>query len=292
MVGRMKDDIKILFYWVVAIFVVVCFATGWPFLDHSKMDPYFAPTTRPLLEPDTVSALQTNGVRVPARVQPELAVAPSTTVEQFFDITVVSNENASDSSASKVPSSSTTAPSAEVEASKVSHGTQHSCWLESGAPVCVGFDYYGETDVSPNFVNVKQVEAGDARTCVLDGDGVVYCWGFRTGENATSSMSPVRVPLPGPATLVSAGGGQECAAVQVSGGEQIWCWGEGYDTGAGYSGKVFADTQKPVMMWYGKHVHSIDVGYRSATAHVGLFDGTCTYIYWGDGESWPVVRTG
>lgn len=131
----------------------------------------------------------------------------------------------------------------------------------------------------------SDVQAGEGNWCRLS-DGVVWCWGWRTGPGASSSDVPVRVPLEN-VTHLSVGRGHICAA---TGGEvaRIFCWGDNFLEGVGFDGKHFADD--PVLMWEGRHVHSLEAGYRQTRAHVGFVDGDCGWISWGEIDGQVIVR--
>jgi hypothetical protein len=142
----------------------------------------------------------------------------------------------------------------------------------------------------------RAVQSGAGRHCYLEA-GQVWCWGHDMGlyhgtwvEDPAES-EPVLIPLPGPASLLSVGEGQECAAVDRGQHAEIWCWGTGYHPTEGYSQQRFAPSAAPVLMWQGHHVHGLDVGYQQARAYVGTFEGWCGWVSWGVAEgrvvNWP-----
>lgn len=135
-------------------------------------------------------------------------------------------------------------------------------------------------EVRPELV----VLSGAGRHCYLEG-GQVWCWGHDMGVYhgtwVEDPTDPIRIPLPGPASLLSVGEGQECAAIDLVAVAEIWCWGTGYHPTEGYSQQRFAPSDAPVLMWQGHHVHKLEVGYQQARAYVGTFDGWCGWVSWG-----------
>jgi hypothetical protein len=89
------------------------------------------------------------------------------------------------------------------------------------------------------------------------------------------------VQLPGKATILEVGLGQECAAVAVSAGSEIWCWGFGYSQQHGFALPYYSSPDQPVKMWVGRHVHEMEGGHRWMKAHVGFDEGGCGLIHWG-----------
>ncbi|MEH3053948.1 MAG: hypothetical protein PGN13_08070 [Patulibacter minatonensis] len=97
-----------------------------------------------------------------------------------------------------------------------------------------------EASVVPLGGAALSVSAGDQHACALLVDGSVRCWGAgangRLGSGATDDRldglvdatsrtdEPSTVPLGGPATAVSAGGGHTCALMATG---DVRCWGLG-----------------------------------------------------------------
>jgi hypothetical protein len=168
----------------------------------------------------------------------------------------------------------------------VSVGSMHRCWVDAGRPVCVGQEHHGELGAGVVVPEIVDVQAGDGRTCALDVNGDVWCWGWKMSGGASydaisDSYGAVKVNLPGKVTTMGVGLGQECAAVSVDGGSEIWCWGFGYSDKHGFALPYFAGTDSPVKMWSGRHVHSLEGGHRWMRAHVGFDGGGCGWIHWG-----------
>ena len=78
------------------------------------------------------------------------------------------------------------------------------------------------------------VAAGGEHACVLLSDGSVRCWGYdfygQLGDGQSSdtglyqSPTPLKATLPGPATMISAGGQVTCALLKTG---DVYCWGDG-----------------------------------------------------------------
>ncbi len=176
-------------------------------------------------------------------------------------------------------------PVVQAPAPAVSVGSMHSCWVVDAKPVCEGAEYHGELGRGIVLPPIVDVQAGDGRTCALTVDGEVWCWGWKLGygqdyDQIADAVEPVKVQLPGKVTMLAVGLGAECA-VSVTRTSQIWCWGFNYSDEHGFALPFYASTDKPVMMWEGKHVHEIRAGHRWVQAHVGFTEGGCGWIHWG-----------
>jgi hypothetical protein len=198
--------------------------------------------------------------RVVEREVPSLSIPPMT----------ISGLASAESRAVVVSSSTTTSTTVVVSSSVVPRvAPAQPTRVPSSVPVSVASD----------------VQEGEGNWCRLS-DGVVWCWGWRTGPGASSSDVPVRVPLEN-VTQLSVGRGHICAATKDD-VARIYCWGDNFLEGVGFDGKHFADA--PVLMWEGRHVHSLDAGYRQTRAHVGFVDGGCGWISWGEIDGRVIVR--
>lgn len=222
--------------------------------------------------------------------KPTMAVeTPTTTISPSFDTTSTSVP----AETTAVEPTTTTqpydfrAPDTTISARpKVSFGSMHQCWVKDAKPVCTGQEYHGELGHNVAIPPIVDVQAGDGRTCALDVDGKVWCWGWklsygRSYDSISDAHQAVEVKLPDKATLLAVGKGQECAAVEVERGEQIWCWGFNYSQEYGFALPFYAAPDQPVMMWEGRHVHEIRAGHRWVEAHVGFSDGGCGWVHWG-----------
>ncbi|HEX8630158.1 MAG TPA: hypothetical protein VF755_18525, partial [Catenuloplanes sp.] len=132
-----------------------------------------------------------------------------------------------------------------VGASTIATGDRHTCTLNFfGELWCWGANASGQLGVNSaaadSLVPVRvtaraplagrellQVDAGAAHTCVVDGDGEVYCWGENEyGQlgvgNTTDSRRPVRVPGLNGIIKVAAGATHTCA---LTSGGTVSCWG-------------------------------------------------------------------
>jgi len=134
---------------------------------------------------------------------------------------------------------------------QISGGYRHTCALASnGAAYCWGYAADGElgnggTTTTGAAVAVTatavlygkvlvQISAGGFHTCVLDVDGVAYCWGLNTngqlGNNTTTSpqTTPSAVYTGGilsGVTLLQISGGGASTCAQDSAGTD-YCWGQ------------------------------------------------------------------
>lgn len=103
--------------------------------------------------------------------------------------------------------------------------------LESGNTRCWG----GRQGVSARRAHypagrVQALAAGRAHTCMLIGDGEVWCWGGNIGGGLAASQdvlraafrNRLRVALPGPAVDLDTARDHSCAALADG---SVWCWG-------------------------------------------------------------------
>jgi len=73
--------------------------------------------------------------------------------------------------------------------------------------------------------------AGNQHACLVRKDGSVWCWGFSNAYGqlgpgvpvGSGNLNATQVPLPGPASLVSAGINHSCA--YVTSPPSVYCWG-------------------------------------------------------------------
>ena len=65
-------------------------------------------------------------------------------------------------------------------ATDVAAGTDHICYLESGAVTCTGNNSAGQTTV-PTLTNPQSVHAGADWSCAGLSDGTYTCWGSKAG---------------------------------------------------------------------------------------------------------------
>jgi alpha-tubulin suppressor-like RCC1 family protein len=201
-------------------------------------------------------------------------------------------------------------------ATAVTAGFVHSCaLLDDGAVRCWGGNEHGQlgdgtTQDSAVPVTVQlpgpaqAVVAGFVHSCaVLAQDGSVYCWGDNTtgalgdGTNAQRS-TPARVQgLPGPASLVAAGGGETGGAAAnyyghtcaVSSGG-VWCWG------SDDSGQLGDGASAPFPVGRTSPVPVSDL--KAAPTALAVGDRhTCAIVSgavwcWGAGGSWQLGNGG
>lgn len=122
-------------------------------------------------------------------------------------------------------------------------GASHSCLLRaSGAVMCWGRNEAGQLGdgsttprSSPTAVvglaalsDARALALGDAHSCVLRGDGDVWCWGRNDGGQLgdgllASRSTPSQVPRLKQVEQIAAGAATTCARTR---GGQVFCWGD------------------------------------------------------------------
>jgi alpha-tubulin suppressor-like RCC1 family protein len=168
-------------------------------------------------------------------------------------------------------------PAAAVQA--LTAGFRHTCAaLVTGEVYCWGENTDGQ--VSPDgesivtspvrvpidglgFASVNGLAAGEYHTCAALADGRLICWGSnRQGQlgigPSTADAPPREVPLPGPASQVSAGDFFTCAIVNAEGKNGVWCFGQNHygQLGDGTN----EDSSSPVRALLDDSVQWIDAG--------------------------------
>jgi len=191
----------------------------------------------------------------------------------------------------------TTTTTHAVERARTVSGYSHACaWVRSSV-WCWGSNHTGELGEVTGPVSgpvqvtglegtIAEVAAGDHTTCARNTGGRLWCWGFRMGGGSdvapSDAVGPQPIQLAGVTDVAIGLSGQVCAATKEGGVARIYCWGDGWTHQGtpGFDGGRF--TSKPVLVWEGKHVHDLQVGYRTARAHVGFTEGGCGWIRWGE----------
>jgi hypothetical protein len=130
-------------------------------------------------------------------------------------------------------------------------------------------------------VKPEQVVRGNKAGCAR-GEGRVFCWGWRTAGNGSSSDTPTEIVVPGGADHIALGlGGTVCAISVEHGGlnqtgaddpGSLWCWGEGIGT-KGYTGHDWSD--EPVLLATSADWDTVAVGARRICTLTGEVDLTC-----------------
>lgn len=130
-------------------------------------------------------------------------------------------------------------------------------------------------------VKPEQVVRGNKAGCAR-GDGRVFCWGWRTAGNGSSSDTPTEIVVPGGADHIALGlGGTVCAISVEHGGlnqkgtddpGSLWCWGEGIGP-KGYTGHDWSD--EPVLLATSADWDTVAVGARRICTLTGEVDLTC-----------------
>ncbi len=130
-------------------------------------------------------------------------------------------------------------------------------------------------------VKPEQVVRGNKAGCAR-GEGRVFCWGWRTAGNGSSSDTPTEIVVPGGADHIALGlGGTVCAISVDHGGlnqkgtddpGSLYCWGEGIGP-KGYTGHDWSD--EPVLLATSADWDTVAVGARRICTLTGEVDLTC-----------------
>ena len=130
-------------------------------------------------------------------------------------------------------------------------------------------------------VKPEQVVRGNRAGCAR-GEGRVFCWGWRTAGNGSSSDTPTEIVVPGGADHIALGlGGTVCAISVEHGGlnqkgtddpGSLYCWGEGIGAN-GYTGHDWSD--EPVLLATSADWDTVSVGARRICTLTGEVDLTC-----------------
>jgi alpha-tubulin suppressor-like RCC1 family protein len=162
---------------------------------------------------------------------------------------------------------------------RLSVGEGHGCVLSvEGALQCVSFPDASRLDGTPlplvarHMTGLRSVVIGGEHACVLDGQGVVSCWGrngydaIMPGKPANYYLTPTAVPGVGEAVDLVTSRHRPCA-VRRDG--HVVCWGQtfrdGYDPG---------DTAMPVLPGI-EHPALLAVGIHVACAKVATGEVLC-----------------
>lgn len=153
-----------------------------------------------------------------------------------------------------------------TSAAQISAGKTHTCAVDSGGQVwCWGQKADGrlgddsnadqaipvQVVTSGGLLGAVRVTAGEAHTCALRQDGVIFCWGNGgSGQLGDGSSTNRTVP-----TLLDPGAGLSVAAGVSAGGAHTVAWtpaGEGWAWGAGTLGQLgtvtVTDEPSPVII--------------------------------------------
>jgi len=126
--------------------------------------------------------------------------------------------------------------------------------------------------------SLSAVSAGDARTCALGADGLVYCWGHETELFDVTSSPFVPIPLPAPERFAALSNGYRFGCALTSAGA-AYCFGE--DTAGQLGIGVRLGHSMPTAVAGGLRFTAISAGANHAC---GLASGGAAWC-WGDGSS-------
>lgn len=137
-----------------------------------------------------------------------------------------------------------------TDATQIAMEGPHVCAVTRNASVkCWGYNWFGQvgsgtttrtetlgqgiTGEVTGITKARQVSVSASSSCALVGDGDVLCWGDNSdGQlgryDIELSTSPLRVPLPQPATQIAMGAYFGCALVEHG---DVMCWGSGSNGG-------------------------------------------------------------
>lgn len=144
-------------------------------------------------------------------------------------------------------------------AADIAVGRNHACARVEDVVSCWGANNVGQLgdgtltqQIAPVLVTlpagaISKLEAGPDHTCVVHGDGDLYCWGSNLGDQLLIqegpdeyAASPVLVPT-GDLVIEDVTGGVEHACI-LTDTHQVHCWGPNTqgEAGVGMAGYVFA----------------------------------------------------
>ncbi|HEX3904710.1 MAG TPA: hypothetical protein VH853_17880 [Polyangia bacterium] len=164
--------------------------------------------------------------------------------------------------------------------------------LTDGAPYAWGVFTGPSSSTFSGITAPTAIASGPYHSCAVKPDGTVWCWGYNyyggVGPNiavGSVTFTPVQVPLPFSATLVSAGNYHSCAYGAAAGGT-VYCWG--YNADGELGNGTTTNTATPVLALSGT-VRSLAAGQYSNIAVTGDGHyagwGSNTYGQLGDGTT-------
>ena len=170
-------------------------------------------------------------------------------------------------------------------ATQVSVGVDHACaLLGSGGVRCWGNNSNGQlgngTTTDSNVpvtvigfgagTPVSQISVGYRRTCALQVDGNVRCWGMATGAGGTDSSTSVAVGGLTGVTQVAAGSDHACALLTDG---SVRCWGSNQFGQLGNG--TTADSLVPVGVYGLSGVLQVTAGSEHTCALIGAGSVVC-----------------
>lgn len=139
-----------------------------------------------------------------------------------------------------------------------------------------------QTNQQPLAGSVVTVAAGETHTCLLTGDGAVWCWGANSyGQLGDGTRTSRRAPVPvigltSGVKVIAVGGHHTCA---LTAGGEVLCWGRN-NYGQLGDGTAYLRTQ-PVPVRFLAQANSVTAGYAHTCASRN--DGTA--MCWGSNTS-------
>lgn len=156
---------------------------------------------------------------------------------------------------------------------QVDAGEKHTCGIYNGSLWCWGDNTYGQlglgdtTDryfphrVMNNTDNWVKVSAGGHRTCALNSDEDIYCWGLNpTTANTGYESRPKKINGTGWTDLAT-GPRHSCA---IYAGGWLYCWGSNTDGQLGLG--HYNDVTKPTIVSQSTGWSGLSVGGRATCA--------------------------
>lgn len=177
---------------------------------------------------------------------------------------------------------------------QIDAGNAHTCGLDAGQAYCWGQNTSGQVGDSTinNYrygptatmqlggLTFTSISAGFSHTCALDGSGQAYCWGY-DGDGALGNGStfggriPQVVQQPAGVTFVSISSNYSHSC-GLTGGGQVYCWGENGSGQLGDSSVV--DRNAPVAVQQGALSF---VSITTGSDHTCAVDGSGNAYCWG-----------
>ena len=144
------------------------------------------------------------------------------------------------------------------------------CWGANSAGQLGDPATSGDSPVPVRVSGLSKIETLD-HTCAVDSDGAAFCWGrgpFLQSEASTVTIetSPVRLPLPGPATKVAVGT-QAWVGCAILRDDSVVCWGDNYFSQLGLAVSTSVRNGQPQVLELAAGAKDIAVGAATFTIY-------------------------